>query len=83
MALPRQAPMCKVKLYMKAYKYDGVCYNDCRGCYCNEITILMRRVDADLLVKQRCAEYVDDDAECTPPGTCCERANEAMANVKL
>lgn len=68
---------CKVWIYASAYKYDGCCYQSCDACGCPKVVIWMRRVDALALVKACCARFVDDDeeVECTPCGSCCQREN--------
>lgn len=80
--IPPMQGMCKVCLFMDAYKYDGCCYVSCDPCGCPKIVIFMRRNDALNLVKNCQARFVDDDEEleCTPCGSCCERASlEAAA----
>lgn len=70
--VPHVSPMCKVELWYEAFKYDGECYVHC-GCDCPKITIWMRRVDAIQHIKNGRAQFAEDDAECTPCGTCCQR----------
>lgn len=71
--VPFASPVCKVELWFDAFKYAGKCFVYC-GCDCPKITIWMNRVDALPYIKQGKAQFAADDAECTPCGSCCQRA---------
>lgn len=71
--VPNMQARCKVRLFYKAFKYDGKCYNCCGNACCPSIVICMRRVDATAHINCGRAEFIPDDCEveCTLPGACC------------